>query len=48
MELSNENNGIKMHINALEFKPKRTAAAMASMKMKDVRENESDSDQRSI
>lgn len=44
MELNKENNGIKLTINAPEFKPKKTAAAIALIKIKDVRENESDSD----
>ena len=36
IEFISENNGIKMNINAPEFKPKRTAVAIASMKIKDV------------
>ena len=46
MELNNEKNGIKLNINAPEFKEnsKKTAAAIALMKIKEVRENESDSD----
>lgn len=36
IEVSNKNNGIKTNINAREFKLKRSVAAMASIKIKDV------------
>ena len=43
IEVCSKNNEIKMNINVLEFKPKRTVTAIASTKIKDVRENESNS-----
>ena len=41
IDVSNENNRIKMNINAPKFKPKRTVATIALMKIKNVGKNES-------
>ena len=44
INISNKGNGTKINVNAPEFKSNKTAAAVASIKIKNVRESESDSD----
>lgn len=43
IEVGKENNGIKINNNKPELKLKRTATVIDSMYIKDVRENQSDS-----